>query len=67
VGSIGVPLLSRGPSRAQRVRDSVIDAENRTIMSRLAERVRARQDSIRRDSIRAVAARKLRNSTRDTT
>jgi hypothetical protein len=44
--SIGVPFLSRGPSREQRARDSVINADNIARLARLAARARAKQDSI---------------------
>jgi len=57
VGSIGVPLLSRGKSREQRVRDSIIDADVRAGLARLAERIAAKRDSIRADSIRADSIR----------
>jgi hypothetical protein len=61
-GSIGVPLFSRGPSRAQRVRDSVIDADVRAGLAILAARIAAKRDSIRADSIRADSARKIAQS-----
>jgi hypothetical protein len=53
--SIGLPLFSRGRSREQRMRDSVIDAEIRAGMARSAAIIAARRDSIRADSIRKVA------------
>lgn len=53
-GSIPLPLFSSGPSRRERVRDSVAFAENRARLERLAARARARVDSVRRaDSIAA--------------
>lgn len=56
-GSISLPLFSRGPSRAQRVRDSIIDADVRAGLARLAARAAAKRDSLRvvalRDSLRA--------------
>ena len=55
--SIGVPLLSRGPSRAQRRRDSTVDADNRRMLADLAQRVEAKKVSIRAESLR-VAMRK---------
>ncbi|HEY2164546.1 MAG TPA: hypothetical protein VGH04_11170 [Gemmatimonadaceae bacterium] len=57
--SIGVPLFSRGQSREQRMRDSVIDAEIRAGMARSAALIAARRDSIRADSIRADSIRKV--------
>ena len=60
-GSIGLPLFSRGPSRAQRVKDSIIDADVRAGLARLALRVTAKRDSLRvialRDSVRADSLR----------
>jgi hypothetical protein len=56
-GSIGLPLFSRGPSRAQRVRDSIIDADVRAGLAVLAARVSVKRDSIRADSIRAASVR----------
>jgi hypothetical protein len=44
--SIPLPFLSRGPSREQRARDSVIHADNLTRLTRLAERARAKRDSL---------------------
>ena len=40
-GGISAPLFARGPSRAQRVRDSVIHADNLQRLARLAARARA--------------------------
>ncbi len=61
--SIPFPLFSSGPSRAQRVRDSVIDADVRAGLARLAARARAKHDSLRvialRDSLRADSLRSL--------
>jgi hypothetical protein len=53
--SIGVPLFSRGRSREQRMRDSVIDAEIRAGLARSAALIAARRDSVRADSLRKVA------------
>jgi hypothetical protein len=51
-GSIRAPFLSSGPSAAERRRDSAIHAGNLLRLQRLADRARARQDSLRRmDSI----------------
>ena len=44
--SISFPFLSRGPSREQRARDSVIHADNLARLTRLAERARAKRDSL---------------------
>lgn len=44
--SIPVPFLSRGPTREQRARDSVINADNLARLARLAERARAKRDSL---------------------
>ncbi len=56
-GSIGLPLFSRGPSRAQRVRDSITDADVRAGLAVLAARIAAKRDSIRADSMRADSTR----------
>ncbi len=58
-GSIGVPLFSRGRSREQRMRDSVIDAEIRAGLARSAALIAARRDSVRGDSLRADSLRKI--------
>jgi len=54
-GSISLPLFSRGRSREQRMRDSVIDAEIRAGLARSAALIAARRDSVRADSLRKVA------------
>ena len=41
-GGIPAPLFARGPSRAQRARDSVVHADNLRRLARLAARARAR-------------------------
>ena len=46
-GSIPFPLFSRGPSRKQRMRDSIIYAENLRLLARVMERARAKRDSLR--------------------
>jgi hypothetical protein len=60
-GSIGLPLFSRGPSRAQRLRDSIVDADVRAGLAVLSARAAAKRDSLRvvakRDSIRADSLR----------
>jgi hypothetical protein len=53
--SVGLPLFSRGRSREQRMRDSVIDAEIRAGLARSAALIAARRDSVRADSLRKVA------------
>jgi hypothetical protein len=65
-GSIGLPLFSRGKSREQRMRDSIIDAGIRAGLARSAARIAARRDSIRADSIRADSARKVAQSHKPT-
>jgi hypothetical protein len=62
-GSIPLPFLSRGPSRAQRARDEKIDADNRARLGRFAALIKARRDSaladsVRRDSVRADSLRR---------
>ena len=59
LGSFALPLFSRGRSREQRMRDSVIDAEIRAGLARSAAIIKARRDSIRADSIRADSLRKV--------
>ena len=44
--SLPLPFLSRGPSREERARDSVVHAENLARLARLAERARAKRDSL---------------------
>ena len=51
-GGISAPLLSPGKSAEQRRRDSAVHAGNLQRLARLADRAKARQDSLRRmDSI----------------
>jgi hypothetical protein len=45
-GSLPLPFLSSGPSRQQRVKDSVVNADNLLRLARLAERARAKRDSL---------------------
>jgi len=59
LGSISLPLFSRGKSREQRMRDSVIDAEIRAGLARSASIIKARRDSVRADSLRADSLRKV--------
>jgi subtilisin family serine protease len=63
-GSIGLPLFSRGRSREQRMRDSVIDAEIRAGLARSAALIAARRDSVRADSLRADSLRKVAQARR---
>ena len=51
--SLPLPFLSRGPSREERARDSVIHADNLARLARLAERARAKQDSLH--AVKALA------------
>lgn len=68
-GSIGLPLFSRGPSAAERRRIDSITADGQARLARLQERARLqriarlasdsdRADSLRRDSLARVAARR---------
>jgi hypothetical protein len=43
--NIPLPLFASGPSRKQRVRDSIVHAANMERLNRLADRARARRDS----------------------
>jgi hypothetical protein len=43
--NISAPLLASGPSRKQRMRDSIVHAGNMERLNRLADRARARRDS----------------------
>lgn len=52
-GGLPVPFLSRGPSKEERARDSVIHADNLARLARLAERARAKRDSL--DAVKALA------------
>lgn len=50
--SIPVPLLSSGPSRAERRKNEAIDADNQERLGRLQQLIVARRDSARADSLR---------------
>ena len=52
-GSIPFPFLSRRPSREERARDSVVHADNLARLARLAERARAKRDSL--NAVKALA------------
>jgi hypothetical protein len=45
--NIAAPLLASGPSRKQRLRDSIVHAGNVERLNRLADRARAQRDSQR--------------------
>ena len=51
--SIPFPFLSRGPSREERARDSVLHADNLARLARLAQRARAKRDSL--NAVKALA------------
>jgi len=51
--SLPLPFLSRGLSREQRARDSVVNADNLVRLARLAERARAKRDSA--NAVKALA------------
>lgn len=52
-GGFSLPLFASGPSREQRMRDSVVHHGNLLRLDRIAERARAK-----RDTARAVAQRR---------
>jgi hypothetical protein len=62
LGGIGVPLpiFSRGPSPKQRLQDSIVNAENLPRLARLAERARAKRDSLRHADSLALLAKAIR-------
>lgn len=51
--SLPLPFLSRGPSREERARDSVIHADNLARLARLTERARLKRDSL--NAMKALA------------
>jgi hypothetical protein len=53
-----LPLLSKGPSAAQRKKDEIIDADNRDRLHRLQDRMLLKRDSIRLDSLRRDSLRR---------
>lgn len=62
LGTVSFPFLSSGPTREQRRRDSIVNADNLARLGRLAERARARRESTivaRRDSMSDSARRQL--------
>lgn len=54
-GSVGLPLLSSGPSAAERKRNEALDADYKARLRRLDDRIRLKRDSLRADSLRARA------------
>jgi hypothetical protein len=51
-GGFSLPLLSRGPSAAQRKRNAAIDKDYRMGLRRLEDRMLLKRDSLRLDSLR---------------
>jgi hypothetical protein len=66
LGGIGVPLpmFSRGPSPKQRLQDSIVNADNLPRLARLAERARAKRDSLRHADSLALLAKAIRTTSR---
>ena len=62
LGGVGIPLpmFSRGPSPAQRARDSVVNADNVKRLARLADRAKAKRDSLRHADSLALLAKAIR-------
>jgi hypothetical protein len=58
--SFGLPLLSKGPSAAQRKKNEIIDADYRDRLRRLEDRMLLKRDSIRLDSLRRDSLAKRR-------
>jgi len=58
VVSVGVPLLSSGPSAAQRKKNEQIDDDYQLRLRRLQDRMYLKQDSIRADSVRLDSLRR---------
>jgi hypothetical protein len=56
--SIPFTLFSSGPTREQRKRDSIIDADNQLRHRRLQDRLLLKRDSILADSLRADSLRR---------
>lgn len=63
--SLPLPFLSSGPTREQRARDSVIHADNVLRLARLAERARAKRDSLLRANTLAGPAKVVIDPRRD--
>jgi hypothetical protein len=58
VVSVGLPLFSNGPSRAQRRKNDSLYAEYQLRLRRLQDRMYVKRDSIRADSMRADSVRR---------
>ena len=58
VVSVGFPLFSSGPSRAQREKNDSLDADYQRRLRRLQDRMYLKRDSLRADSIRADSVRR---------
>lgn len=58
IGGISIPLPGGGPSRAQRKRDSTINAHTVPILERLKQRADSVRAARRRDSLEATAKRR---------
>ena len=56
-GSIPFTLLSSGPTREQRRKDAIVEADNQLRERRLEDRMFLQRDSIRADSVRADSLR----------
>jgi len=56
-GSIPFTLLSSGPTREQRRKDAIVEADNQLRERRLEDRMLLQRDSIRADSVRADSVR----------
>lgn len=66
LGGIGVPLpmFSRGPSPKQRLQDSIVNADNARRLARLADRAKAKRDSLRHADSLALLAKAIRTTGR---
>jgi hypothetical protein len=60
LGSVGLPLFSKGPSAAQRRKNDSIDADYRARLGRLQELIKRRRDSLLADSLRRDSLARLR-------
>lgn len=59
-GRIALPVLSRGPSAAQRKRDAALYREYLAALARLQKRIATKRDSILTDSLRADSTARAR-------
>lgn len=57
-GSVGLPLLSNGPSAAQRKKNVAVDSEYQLRLRRLEDRLLLKRDSLRLDSLRRDSLRR---------